>query len=92
MNIGAFKMKERSSDFCNISTIIFLHTGIITAVDLSFGAVWVLNSIFWELIGYKLFLNTSRSLCTRFNKEPKQLPSPLPPQKQKMQDVSSFPG
>lgn len=86
-------MKEKSSDFCNISIIIFLHIGVIIAVSLSFGAVRVLNDIFWELICYKLFLNTSCSRCTRFDKEPKQLPSPLPPQKkQKMQDVSSFPG
>lgn len=83
MNTGVFKMKEKSSDFCNISIIIFLHIGVIIAVGLSFGAVRVLNDIFRELICYKLFLNTSCSLCTRFDKEPKQLPSPLPPQKNK---------
>lgn len=64
-------MKEKTSNFYHIYIIIFLYIGVVIAVGLSFGAVWVLNDIFWELICYKLFLNTSCSLCTRFNKEPK---------------------
>lgn len=48
-------MKEKSSEFCNISIIIFLNIGVIIAVGYNFGAVRILNDIFWELICYKVF-------------------------------------
>lgn len=90
MNIGAFKLKGKSSDFCNISIIIFLHIGVIIAVGLSFGAVRVLNDIFWELICYKLFFKHFLLPLHKIQQRAKVTPFP-PPTPKKPKKCRMFP-